>query len=86
MTGYVSSVLEKLLFALRQRGMRAELVNSGDVELLGSRAIVGAIALALEAAVSRLPETQREALLGAKDFVSLQASGLDATRRSLAGR
>lgn len=49
MTGYVSSVLEKLLFALRQRGMRAELVNSGDVELLGSRAIVGAIALALEA-------------------------------------
>ena len=45
-----------------------------------------AFALALEAAVSRLPEAQREALLGAKDFVSLQASGLDATRRSLAGR
>lgn len=49
MTGYVSSVLEKLLVALRRRGMRAELVNVGDVELLGSRAIVGAIALALEA-------------------------------------
>ena len=51
-------------------------------EALQSRAF----ALALEAAVSRLPEAQREALLGAKDFVSLQASGLDATRRSLAGR
>ena len=45
-----------------------------------------AFALALEAAVSRLPEAQREALLGVKDFVSLQDSGLDATRRSLAGR
>ena len=51
-------------------------------EALQSRAF----ALALEAAVSRLPEAQREALLGAKDFVALQDSGLDATRRSLAGR
>ena len=38
------------------------------------------------ALLERLPPDKREALLGAKDFVSLQASGLDATRRSLAGR
>ena len=43
-----------------------------------------AFALALEAAVSRLPEGQREALLGAKDFVSLPDGGLNAARRSLA--
>ena len=49
-------------------------------EALQSRAF----ALALEAAVSRLPERQREALLGAKDFVSLPDGGLNAARRSLA--
>lgn len=48
MTGYVSSMLERLLCALRQRGFRAELVNVGDVELLESRAIAGAIAISLE--------------------------------------
>ena len=45
-----------------------------------------AFALALEAAVSRLPEGQREALLGAKDFVTVRDGDLDAARRSLAGR
>ena len=40
--------------------------------------------LALAAAVSRLPEGQRKALLGAKDFVSLPDGGLNAARRSLA--
>lgn len=43
-----------------------------------------AFALALEAAVSRLPEGRRESLLGAKNFVSLSDGGLNGTRRSLA--
>ena len=43
-----------------------------------------AFTLALEAAVSRLPEGQRESLLGAKAFVTVRDSELDAARRSLA--
>ena len=42
-------------------------------------------ALALESAVRRLPEEQREALLGAGSFVRVKDSELDAARRSLAG-
>ena len=73
---------EELSLLAETEGIVAQVAAVREDEALQSRAF----ALALEAAVSRLPEAQREALLGAKDFVSLQASGLDATRRSLAGR
>ena len=73
---------EGLSLLAETEGIVAQVAAVREDAALQSRAF----ALALEAAVSRLPEAQREALLGAKDFVALQDSGLDATRRSLAGR
>ena len=37
-----------MLSELRECGYRAELVNAADIELLGSRAVTGAIAIALD--------------------------------------
>ena len=46
--GYISSALAAMLSELRECGYRAELVNAADIELLGSRAVTGAIAIALD--------------------------------------
>ena len=71
---------EKLSLLAETEGIVAQVAAVREDAALQSRAF----ALALEAAVSRLPEGQREALLGAKDFVSLPDGGLNAARRSLA--
>ena len=71
---------EKLSLLAETEGIVAQVAAVREDAALQSRAF----ALALEAAVSRLPEGQREALLGAKDFVSLPDGGLNAVRRSLA--
>ena len=73
---------EALSLLAETEGIVTQVAAVREDEALQSRAF----AQALEAAVSRLPEAQREALLGAKHFVPVQDSGLDATRRSLAGR
>ena len=71
---------EELSLLAETEGIVAQVAAVREDAALQSRAF----ALALEAAVSRLPEGQREALLGAKDFVSLPDGGLNAARRSLA--
>ena len=71
---------EKLSLLAETEGIVAQVAAVREDAALQSRAF----ALALEAAVSRLPEGQRDALLGAKDFVSLPDGGLNAARRSLA--
>ena len=71
---------EKLSLLAETEGIVAQVAAVREDAALQSRAF----ALALEAAVSRLPEGQREALLGAMDFVSLPDGGLNAARRSLA--
>ena len=71
---------EELSLLAETEGIVAQVAAVREDAALQSRAI----ALALEAAVSRLPEGQREALLGAKDFVTLPDGGLNAARRSLA--
>lgn len=71
---------EELSLLAETEGIVAQVAAVREDAALPSRAF----ALALEAAVSRLPEGQREALLGAKDFVSLPDGGLNAARRSLA--
>ena len=71
---------EGLSLLAETEGIVAQVAAVREDAALQSRAF----ALALEAAVSRLPEGQREALLGAKDFVSLPDGGLNAARRSLA--
>ncbi len=71
---------EELSLLAETEGIVAQVAAVREDAALQSRAF----ALALEAAVSRLPEGQRDALLGAKDFVSLPDGGLNAARRSLA--
>lgn len=71
---------EELSLLAETEGIVAQVAAVREDAALQSRAF----ALALEAAVSRLPEGQREPLLGAKDFVSLPDGGLNAARRSLA--
>ena len=71
---------EKLSLLAETEGIVAQVAAVREDAALQSRAF----ALALEAAVSRLLEGQRDALLGAKDFVSLPDGGLNAARRSLA--
>lgn len=71
---------EELSLLAETEGIVAQVAAVREDAALQSRAF----ALALEAAVSRLPEGQREALLGAKDFVTLPDGGLNAARRSLA--
>ena len=71
---------EELSLLAETEGIVAQVAAVREDAALQSRAF----ALALEAAVSRLPEGQKEALLGAKDFVSLPDGGLNAARRSLA--
>ena len=71
---------EELSLLAETEGIVAQVAAVREDAALQSRAF----ALALEAAVSRLPEGQREALLGAKDFVSRPDGGLNAARRSLA--
>ena len=71
---------EELSLLAETEGIVAQVAAVREDAALQSRAFT----LALETAVSRLPEGQREALLGAKDFVSLPDDGLNATRRSLA--
>ena len=73
---------EALSLLAETEGIVTQVAAVREDEALPSRAFV----LALEAAVSRLPEGQREALLGAKDFVTVRNGDLDAARRSLAGR
>lgn len=71
---------EELSLLAETEGIVAQVAAVREDAALQSRAF----ALALEAAVSRLLEGQRDALLGAKDFVSLPDGGLNAARRSLA--
>ena len=72
--------MRELSLLAETEGIVAQVAAVREDAALQSRAF----ALALEAAVSRLPEGQRDALLGAKDFVSLPDGGLNAARRSLA--
>ena len=73
---------EELSLLAETEGIVAQVAAVREDDALQS----SAFALALEGAVSRLPEGQRESLLGAEHFVPVQDSGLNAARRSLAGR
>ncbi|MBS1370830.1 MAG: LacI family DNA-binding transcriptional regulator [Lentisphaeria bacterium] len=68
--GYVNCMIASLLWELKQRGNRVELIYADDIELLNSRSVSGAVAVALD---SGLNERWRE--LPALPLVRLNAPG-----------